>query len=982
MTTVRVSLPGPVAVIPSQKVRDQLAPQLRPAHLVENINRLARAGALPARIEEKYLAVYTDTHVAGLYVTPLGDAYRLGWAAPRGFRDEERLLRGALLLGCGAGWHEYHHVGDVPRGVMSSHMALLRQAWADVGSLRPPPPRLPPEHTEYLDLMEQVIDAGRDIEVARQRAEPPIHYRRRESTREERRSVSGVYEFHLARPTAPAVGAVVHLADQPELRGKVIRVKDAEVIVVRFDSAVDYGRIPAQGALTVMPSDLVFRAQADAVAALRRGEVTNVELLRWLVDRRLAPFRVDPMARPRGTLDPDSQLLAFQRALAVPDLLLILGPPGTGKTRTITEIAAACTARGERVLVTSHTNRAVDNVLEQLPEDVQTVRVGNEDAMTGRARDLMVENHVMRAREEVLAATEALASRLVVFAGDAEAAERWMTHLTDSLDAARAADHEMAGHATALDHVVRRVRAPIADRLAATEARLKTAWAAADRLHDREGHWERRHAQAHERATAGPLAFSYRWLADRRLSKLREVRRRLVPARAELADAAGAHDAGRAEVDRLVAADPEANGLIRVRDAADRRRQEAVAEANRAAEMLWAMVSGVMPVPPLDLPDDLPTWDRLRGQLGTSVMMSRRRASLLAEWRAGIGDAELDLQREFVRYADVVAATCIGTATSKLLADLEFDLAIVDEAGQISTPNLLVPLVRARRCILVGDHMQLPPYLDDEVREWGENLARDGLLPPAAAQEIGELLGRSAFERLYGTVPPDHQVMLAVQRRMPRQVGEFVSAAFYDGVLRTEHAGGGGGPLFTSPFAMVDTADRPAGERRERPAGRGEDGSGRGWVNALEADLIVRLVTRDARHHKDWAVIVPYRAQAERIRAGLRGTLGDGRQVADNVGTVDSFQGGERDLIIYGFTRSNPQGAVGFLKELRRLNVAVSRAKRQLVLVGDTTTLSAARDEGFRHLVRRMLDHLGRVGDRRSSVEVLAHLDGPEGEFL
>ncbi|MFC7380628.1 DEAD/DEAH box helicase [Sphaerisporangium rhizosphaerae] len=981
MTTVRVFLPGPVAVIPSQKVRDQLAPRLRPAHLVDNINALARAGALPARMEEKHLAVYTDTHVVGLYVTELGDAYRLGWAAPRGFRDEERLLRGALLLGGAAGWHEYHQIRDVPRGVTSSHMALLRQAWADANRLQPPPPRLPPRHTEYLDLMEQVIEAGRDIEVARQRAEPPIHYRRRESTREERRSASGVYAFTLVRPTTLAAGAVVHLADQPELRGKVKRLEGTN-LVVRFDGPIDYGRIPAQGALTVMPSDLVFRAQADAVAALRRGEVSNPEMLRWFVDRQLAPFRTDPMARPRRALDPGGQLPAFQKALAVPDVLLILGPPGTGKTRTITEIVAACTARGERVLVTSHTNRAVDNVLQQLPEDIRTVRVGNEDAMTGRARELMVENHVTAAREHILAATQAMASRLAVFTGEAEAAGRWLVHLTDSLDAAHRAEQEAAGLAASLDHAVRRAQAPLAGRLAATGSRAEAARAAAERLRARESQWEQRHARAHARAGAGPLAFFHRWLADRRLGRLHAVRRRLGPAHAELADATAAHDAVRAEADRLVAADPEATGLIGARDAAVGRRKDAAAEAGRSAEMLWAMVAQVVPVPPLAVPDDLAAWRVLRDQFGASVRMLRGRAGLLAEWRDGIGDAELDLQREFVRYADVVAATCIGTATSKLLAELQFDLAIVDEAGQISTPNLLVPLIRAKRCVLVGDHMQLPPYLDDEVRQWRESLARDAALPREAAREIGELLRHSAFERLYGTVPPDHQVMLAVQRRMPQEIGRFVSDAFYQGSLLTDHSGGGGDPVFTSPFAMVDTADLSAGERGERSAGRGEGGNGHGWVNPLEADLIVRLVTRYARHYRDWAVILPYRAQAERIRAGLRNTLGDGPQVADNVGTVDSFQGGERDLIVYGFTGSNPRGEVGFLTELRRLNVAVSRAKWQLVLVGDTTTLGAARDEGFRALMGRMLDHLGEAGDRRPSAEVRARLDRAEGEFL
>lgn len=974
MTASPVFLPGPVAVIPSEKVRSKLAPHLRPIQLIEEMTRLSRMGALPARLEEnpERLVVYTDTHVTWLFVTRRGDAYSLGAAFPRGFREEERLLSGALLLNCSAGWQGFHQLRDVPDG-MSAHWPLLRRAWDGVGSAEPERPPLPPHHTAYLDRMAQVIEAGREIEVARQREAPPVHYRRRESVREERRSAQSMYVFGLLRPATLAAGAVVQLADQPDLKGRVVRVKGLDVLV-RFETTVDYGRIPAQGALVALPSDRVFQAQADTVQALRRGDVVNRGLLGWFVDRSLTPFRADPHDQPRGTLDQDSQLSAFQRALAVPDLLLILGPPGTGKTRTITEIAVACAARGERVLITSHTNRAVDNVLEQLPADLLAVRVGNEDVVTGRARDLMVESHVTALRERIRASTQGMVSRLAPFTGDGDAAGRRLAYLADSLAAARTAEREEQGHAAGLDAVVRRLEPAQADRIAVATDRLTALRATSGRLDARRETWERRHASAQARTGAGIFAFFYRWLTDRRLARLRAVRQELVLTAEEVSRAEMTCRAEQAVAERLIGAHPEAARLMAARDTARRDGEEAMAEASRAAGSLRSIVAAFTtiseePLPDGRLPADLAGWEALRDRLEQAVVTLRARAALLADWRAGIGDAEQDLQRELVRYADVVAATCIGTATTKLLAELEFDLVIVDEAGQISTPNLLVPLVRGKRAVLVGDHQQLPPYLDEEVREWGESLARKEDLPPAAASEIADVLRRSAFERLYGAVPAGHQVMLTVQRRMPREIGEFVSAAFYDGVLRTDHTRRQDDPVFSSPFAMIDTGDRPAAERRE------ETGNRPGYVNRLEADIVVRLVAAYTRYYKDWAVIVPYRAQAECIRAGLARVLGEGTEIADNVGTVDSFQGGERDLIVYAFTRSNARGEVGFLRELRRLNVAVSRARRQLVLVGDTTTLTAARDEGFRILMRQMMDHLRRVGDLRTSADVSARLD-------
>jgi superfamily I DNA and/or RNA helicase len=144
----------------------------------------------------------------------------------------------------------------------------------------------------------------------------------------------------------------------------------------------------------------------------------------------------------------------------------------------------------------------------------------------------------------------------------------------------------------------------------------------------------------------------------------------------------------------------------------------------------------------------------------------------------------------------------------------------------------------------------------------------------------------------------------------------------------------------------------------------------RGFTNPLEAELVSTLVSRYLKWYQDWAVIVPYRAQVKLITELLIASLGDASAVTDNVGTVDSFQGGERDLIVYGFTRSNDRGEVGFLRELRRLNVAITRARSQLVLVGDSATLRSAKDQEFGALMRSLTDYLEHSGDFRRSREV------------
>jgi hypothetical protein len=607
------------------------------------------------------------------------------------------------------------------------------------------------------------------------------------------------------------------------------------------------------------------------------------------------------------------------------------------------------------------------------------VRVGNEDAMTSHARGFGVESQVESLKQEILTATEGLVSRLGVLAEQDGPLPRWRDFLNSQVAEALAERAAAQAHAAALDTAVRRSDPVMAARLAASatavdRSRAATQAAQVDLQSARE-----RLAATQDRADAGALAILFRWLARRRGRAVSAFEDRLPPMEAALGEAESAHAQLLERAYEGVAAEPEIRAIITARDKALAAWQRAMSEAHRAAAMVQAGLQPVVPVTD-DVPDDLDRLQRHSETLSQAVALAEHRSRLLREWRARVRDSGEELHRELVRYADLVAATCIGTSTTPLLADLDFDLAIVDEAGQISTPILLVPLIRAKRSVLVGDHHQLPPFLDADVEGWMNSLASSQGTSPETAREVGDLLRRSAFERLYVSADDGHRVMLTVQRRMPEPIARFVSESFYGDLLQTDHPGSHGDPVFRQPFAMVDTADRPASERAERPVQRNEEWGARGYVNELEAALITQLVAGCARWYSDWAVIVPYRAQARRVAELLTAALGDGAAVADSVGTVDSFQGGERDLIIYGFTRSNPRGDIGFLKELRRINVAITRARRQLVLVGDSTTLSEARDEAFAALFDSMTTHLRQSGDLRRSREVadqLTRLEGP-----
>jgi hypothetical protein len=327
-------------------------------------------------------------------------------------------------------------------------------------------------------------------------------------------------------------------------------------------------------------------------------------------------------------------------------------------------------------------------------------------------------------------------------------------------------------------------------------------------------------------------------------------------------------------------------------------------------------------------------------------LMMRRRG-LLMEWRDLLQSNDQALYPALIRSADVVGATCIGIATDLRFEDLEFDMMIADEAGQVQVMDLLVPLVRARRAILVGDHRQLPPVVEPEItQKIRENEPEN--------QELGEWLEKSLFERLIErpTTPAANTVMLDTQYRMPRQIADFISGQFYAGNYHSGDQSPHTDAFFNgSPMVFIDTM------KEERHFEQRSD-DGQGYFNALEARLITDLLLAYQSKRVEAGVIVPYKKQAEFIRRELRRRQSGLSEDAliTRVATVDSFQGREQDVILFGFTRSNSEGRIGFLTELRRLNVSLTRARRQLVLVGDSATLSRTPDQDFARLMKALLE--------------------------
>ncbi|WP_158891853.1 DEAD/DEAH box helicase [Amycolatopsis anabasis] len=955
-----VAPPGPLTLVPGRSLDGQLRRQAHdypglPGDLGQLLTELnARTDGIaatirPARAEggDPSLQLYAPSYLVQLFPTRRGDAYTLGSISPLRLYDYHRLTQGYLLLRP-AGWRMAPEAGPLPAG-SDAHWSAVAAAWQRLTEQIANRAAPAAANTAFPDTLDRLIDATERITADAAAATPPFPYREVRAPGAPR-----TYEFQVTGDRMPGHGTFVRVRGE---RGRVTAVTGGWA-TVRFDLPVDWKSLPPQGELAVTPDDAVFARQRDAVEPLRTGAAAGspLSLLAGGQVRAIPPIPDEPAEH----LDSD-QLNAFRKALAVPDLLLVLGPPGTGKTRTIGQLVRA-NARGRgRVLLTARTEQAVDDIVSRLPREQVAVRIGTEGKVTAEGEPRLLERRAAELREGILKTTE----RSLAAFEDIEVTAGWARELetrTDTLlqlvaEEGRARAELLAARRAAGGAVQARLD-ELAARSRQNEQALGLSLARVERLTQR---CQAARTNA-ERPGLGPVYRMVAQLEDRRLAAERRNGERLhssgVRIRAEL-------DAATRELEAVTRDAPAVRVVHDAIIEIVRRRDEARIGALKAARAVHTAVNGMDTPPPVAEGADLSATARdltaLRDWVRQRMPLLAARAKLLTDWRAEVSGPSRRLHPELIRYADVVATTATDAASRPELSEVDFDLSVVDEAGQLGLTEVLVPLTRARRGVLVGDPQQLPPLPEAESAAWG---------PHAEDPELRRLLAKSAFTLFAEALPASHLVRLTRQRRMPAVIADFVSAAFYDLKLRTDVVRSHRDPLFGSPLAFIDTAELPPAKRYEQDAGDRERFRQRGFTNLAEAKVLAELAAFYHRRRAEWALLVPYRAQVDRIGAILTRLTGDPAAVRSNVDTVDSFSGGERDVILYGFTRANAEGAVGFLGELRRVNAAITRARHQLVLAGDLSTLTGADDEGFRALAKSLRDYVAERGELRGYVEI------------
>ncbi|NWR49136.1 SMBP2 protein, partial [Regulus satrapa] len=302
--------------------------------------------------------------------------------------------------------------------------------------------------------------------------------------------------------------------------------------------------------------------------------------------------------------------------------------------------------------------------------------------------------------------------------------------------------------------------------------------------------------------------------------------------------------------------------------------------------------------------------------------------------------------------ASIILATNTGASSDgplKLLPETHFDLVVIDECAQALEASCWIPLLKAPKCILAGDHKQLPPTI-------------------ISHRAAAEGLSLSLMERLAGHYGERVVRMLTVQYRMHQDIMEWASSELYGGQLSAHPSvaqhllrdlpGVSSTEETSIPLLLIDTAGCGLFELEVQD----EQSKGNPGEVQLVGMHIQALVDAGVKA-KDIAVVAPYNLQVDMLQQHLCHSHPE-----LEIKSVDGFQGREKEAVILSFVRSNRKGEVGFLAEERRINVAVTRARRQVAVVCDSHTV------GSRPFLRRLLDHLSQHGLVRSAFEYLDDL--------
>jgi serine/threonine protein kinase len=627
-------------------------------------------------------------------------------------------------------------------------------------------------------------------------------------------------------------------------------------------------------------NEVSFSRQLDALRELESGTAIFNKLPQILADANSGGEPVNVVEISNSGLD-EPKVKALNAAARSPDIFVLEGPPGTGKTEFIVALISSHLERypNDRILLASQTNVAVDNVLERLPPDLAsgTVRVAKESlsSISPGAEEFVIEKRLMAWRTDV-----------------GGRAGSFLDNFLTSRD---------------------KVKVPIEKLNLLQKLQLL--------LSDLETVVERQRQSFTQLRAA---------IEDVNLDDLPADQQRL-----------GAD-------------------ILNVRSKLKRLNPDMRLLSTTSSELVGQAIETLL--------HNNPELSRDRELLNVHAM-----------WLARFGE-DPALRETLIRKSVIVAGTCIGFVRDKTVRSLDFDLCIVDESSRATTNELLVPMSRARKVVLIGDTRQLPPN-DEELLSRTDLLKSEGL----NAKDVKKTI----FNFLAESLPASKRALLTMQYRMSPEIGDLISTCFYGGELETAHPDVI--PIVRSHLnpqvLWLDTAS-PNGISGESKT---PSGSKR---NLSEVEIIHNYLDRilktqlsdlpELEKPVQVLVIAPYRAQVASLRKRLLNSIDFSGRAVIRVETLDAVQGLEADVAMLSVTRSNERGNLGFIGPdyWRRINVALSRARHKLIIVGDSSTIRAGHFEADSFGLHKVLDYMESHPNSCKVMKVSAQLRNSQREAV
>lgn len=735
------------------------------------------------------------------------------------------------------------------------------------------------------------------------------------------------------------VGAQVEIEDstaQPHNAEITQLIKEDEdspatALILLFNEHIDIGAFHQSGWFNVSFSTVNRDVQLKANEKIKTGTAAAKYMDAVFGKGQSGGFAQKNLSKVRETLlqkkypPNDSQMNAIFSGINTRDVFLVMGPPGTGKTTVILEwVKYFVTQEHKRVLVSSQNNKAVDNVLARIAEekDIDIIRIGSEAKLQSEVVPYMFENKVKGLRENIAQVSQQ-------HLGDIKMIQQVWRDYSAQVNQYYTLVQTVNLQKRKFRNTVTQQLAPMHQQLSdlllthqvVADQRIQlatTIHALSDKLLDYEEHSRGVMRMIKYFPYKGNLSQMTALLPKYDALKVHEV------ALVQEYNVLRGHYQQVYELTR----DTAFATLIASIGQMTRAQSHLVSQTPNLKQDIWGLFRTPRQLAIRSTLDIL--------QLIQAIQNSLTQADHLAQ-AIGLWEEEATSRQNYalneivLESVNLVGATCIGINSQKRFANLDFDVTIIDEAGQIQVHNALVPMSVSNKLIMLGDHKQIPPSADQELMDLcDENGVRH------------DLLEKSLFEQMYMELPERNKMMLDTQYRMPAEIADTISEWFYQGNYYSppfkQSLPSQIPALFSSPYVIIDTSAE--GNRFERKI------EGAGSSNALEAKIITDLIAFIAQTPdsdlKEIGVISAYKSQVKLIKNGITRFLPK-ELVGEMVATLDSYQGQERDIILYSFTKSAPSSPrvrrIGFLNELRRLNVAMTRCKKMLVLVGDMSFL-------------------------------------------